>query len=61
MALQSLGDIMRVFWALGVAEVLWHQRGTLAMRVCDGDPGTHHSPQLIHLILQGLSLLGQAG
>lgn len=26
-----------------------------------GDPGTHHSPQLVHLVLQGLRLLGQTG
>ena len=31
------------------------------MRVHSGDPGTRYSPQLVHLILQCLCLLGQTG
>lgn len=45
----------------GFFEVRWHQRDTAAARVRSGDPGAHHSPQLVHLILQGLCLLGQTG
>lgn len=62
---RSPGGILGVHWAYRNYRVAWHQRGTLATSLppapCDGDPGTHHSPQLIHLILQGLCLLGQAG
>lgn len=28
---------------------------------CSGDPGIDHAPQLVHLILQRLCLLGQTG
>lgn len=33
----------------------------MATSVCGEDPGTGHSPQLVHLILQRLRLLGQTG
>lgn len=60
MALLSIGGP-------GVPLAFWGPRGTVASKghsdsgAYDGEPGTHYSPQLIHLILQGLRLLGQAG
>lgn len=52
---------MGVYWAFQGYRGPVASEGPLAMGVCGGDPETHHSPQFIHLILQGLCLLGQAG
>lgn len=62
---RNLGGVQKTLCGstghLGVFEGRWHQRDMVATRVCSGDPGTDHSPQLVHLILQRLRLLGQTG
>lgn len=61
MALWSLGGIVEVYWAFWGYGNSVASEGHSGNEVCCGDPRIHHSPQLIHLILQRLRFLGQAG